>query len=114
MQDSEAEGLLPLNDEDIDAPDLVDFNERFEFGAISNLDRFFSRMYMYWSSGGLKNLITERLTAVLRLFFIIFFSGFLLLCVDWAQFQVRKNLLWETCIHAPPVCGTRLRGRVPL
>lgn len=62
-------------------------------GAISNLDRFFTRMYMYWRSGGLGVLVTERVTSVLRLAFIILFSGFLLLFVDWSQLKVRAQTI---------------------
>ncbi len=57
--------------------------ENYEWGAYSNLDRFFSRLYSYYLEKGFSVILLSRVMNVLTLAFTIFFSGFLLLYVNW-------------------------------
>ena len=64
-------------------------DERGERGArdgvprIKNLDAWFASLYAYFNEKGFACIITSRVVNLLTLGFTIFFSGFLLLYVDW-------------------------------
>ena len=57
--------------------------ENYEWGAYSKLDRFFARLYSYYLEKGFSVILLSRVMNLLTLAFTIFFSGFLLLFVNW-------------------------------
>lgn len=50
---------------------------------IQNLDQWFTSLYTYFKEKGFACIVTSRVVNLLTLGFTIFFSGFLLLYVDW-------------------------------
>ncbi|CAM6017248.1 unnamed protein product [Sphagnum balticum] len=57
--------------------------ESSKWGAITDLDRFFERVYQYYCDKGFWCIVTQWLVELLTLGFTISFSGFLLLFVNW-------------------------------
>jgi autophagy-related protein 9 len=54
---------------------------------IQNLDQWFSSLYAYFKGKGFACIVTSRVVNLLTLGFTIFFSGFLLLYVDWTYLR---------------------------
>ena len=52
------------------------------------LDPFLASLYLYWEEGGLFPFLTRRVVANVRLLFVISFTAFLLLAVNWDRLQV--------------------------
>jgi len=63
---------------------LTETQER-TWGAVSNLDTFFQRVYEYHSEKGFWPLVLGRITNLLTLAFTIAFSTFLFAFVDWSS-----------------------------
>ncbi|GLJ42584.1 hypothetical protein SUGI_0882740 [Cryptomeria japonica] len=73
----------PLPNGDIESPlDLLK-GERQKVGPISDLDRFFERLYKYYCEHGLRCIVIRWIGNNVSLGFTIVFSGICLLCVDW-------------------------------
>lgn len=82
MHEREDDLFEPLNRFDGDTGQLLT-EENYEWGAYSNLDRFFSRLYSYYLEKGFWVILLSRVLNLLTLAFTILFSGFLLLFVNW-------------------------------
>ena len=54
---------------------------------IQNLDAWFTSLYTYFKEKGFACIVTSRVVNLLTLGFTIFFSGFLLLYVDWTYLR---------------------------
>jgi hypothetical protein len=54
---------------------------------IQNLDQWFTSLYTYFKEKGFACIVTSRVVNLLTLGFTIFFSGFLLLYVDWTYLR---------------------------
>lgn len=57
--------------------------ESLNIEPISDLDLFFERVYSYYCGKGLWCIVTKWIFELLSLGFMIFFSGFFLLVIDW-------------------------------
>lgn len=74
--DSDSVGLL----EAINSNDLKE-----SWGAVSNLDLFFQRLYLYYRERGFACILAKELTNVVTRVFVVFFSSFLLAHIDWEK-----------------------------
>ncbi|KAG0627007.1 hypothetical protein M758_2G167400 [Ceratodon purpureus] len=68
-----------------DAAGPPDFfrGETFKWGAVTDLDEFFQRVYQYYCDKGFWCIFTQWLCELVSLGFTIGFSGFLVLFVNW-------------------------------
>lgn len=68
-----------------DAAGPPDFfrGETFKWGAVTDLDDFFQRVYQYYCDKGFWCIFTQWLCELVSLGFTIGFSGFLVLFVNW-------------------------------
>ena len=82
LNEREDDLFEPLNRFDGDTGQLLT-EENYEWGAYSNLDRFFLRLYSYYLEKGFWVILLSRVLNLLTLAFTILFSGFLLLFVNW-------------------------------
>ena len=57
--------------------------ERVKLGPISDLDRFFERLYNYYCEKGLWCIVTQWIVEISCLGFTIGVSSFILLFLDW-------------------------------
>lgn len=75
-----------LNGGEEDPASPPDFfrGETSKWGAITDLDGFFQRVYQYYCDKGFWCICTQWLCELVSLAFTISFSGFLLLYVNWA------------------------------
>ena len=81
LNEREDDLFEPLNRFDGDTGQLLT-EENYEWGAYSNLDRFFSRLYSYYLEKGFWVILLSRVLNLLTLAFTILFSDFLLLFVN--------------------------------
>lgn len=58
----------------------------------ANLDRFLQRCYSYYVGKGMYCILLERISSLLILAFVMWFSVFLLGCVDYSQISGGKSL----------------------
>jgi autophagy-related protein 9 len=63
-------------------PDFIR-GETFKWGAVTDLDEFFQRVYQYYCDKGFWCIFTQWLCELVSLGFTIGFSGFLVLFVNW-------------------------------
>ncbi|XP_002982911.2 autophagy-related protein 9 [Selaginella moellendorffii] len=75
-----------------DSSSPVDFmkEESLKFDAVSDLDRFFVRLYEYHREQGFWCIVTQWVLELLCLAFTILFSGFFLLFVNWHGLRTAK------------------------
>jgi len=69
--------------EDAAGPPDFFLGETFKWGAVTDLDIFFQRVYQYYCDRGFWCIFTQWLCELLSLGFTICFSGFLVLFVNW-------------------------------
>lgn len=87
------------------------FNFSGGWTHIEDLDSFFTRMYRYYVRGGFYPMIISDLFYLLQFIFIVWFSTFLVYCVDY-QMLFRNNpgadrtakLSLNEVISSPSVC----------
>lgn len=71
-----------------ESPSGLLYGESLNVEPIADLDLFFERLYSYFSQKGLRSIIIKWIFELLMLAFVIVYSGFFLLVVDW-------NFLWN-------------------
>lgn len=69
--------------EDAAGPSDFFLGETLKWGAVTDLDIFFQRVYQYYCDRGFWCIFTQWLCELLSLGFTICFSGFLVLFVNW-------------------------------
>ncbi|CAO3650258.1 unnamed protein product [Cunninghamella echinulata] len=77
---------------------------------VENMDDFFQRVYAYYQGKGLYCILLARLLNLLTLGFVIFFSTFLIGCVDYSNIKQHTKLS-EIVI---PQCYSRLSSSTSL
>eukprot|EP00249_Psilotum_nudum_P013031 c24114_g1_i1 orf=437-3007(-) len=80
---------LAGGDDNLSPEDLLQ-GESSKSEVIADLDHFFERLYTYHCEKGLWCIVTQWIVELLSLGFIICFSGFFLLFVDWHGLQSAK------------------------
>ena len=78
--------------------------------SLPDLDTFFTRLYSYYTAGGLYPTLLSRATGLLTLSFSILFSSFLLLNVRWAALWACRSqdcdgvqlITWDAYTHPTP------------
>lgn len=73
---------LPGGEDAADPPDFLR-GETSKWGAVTDLDDFFQRVYQYYCDKGFWCIVTQWLCELVSLGFTIGFSGFLVLFVNW-------------------------------
>lgn len=66
-----------------ESPSGLLYGESLNVEPIADLDLFFERLYSYYSQKGLRSIIIKWIFELLMLAFVIVYSGFFLLVVDW-------------------------------
>ncbi|GAB4821600.1 hypothetical protein N2152v2_008646 [Parachlorella kessleri] len=77
-------------------PDLAASDEVYDWGAVPNLDTFFTRIYRYWEQKGFVVMVLSRVLNLAALGFTVAMSALLLLVVDWRALQA-ECLKRDTC-----------------
>ncbi|XP_063837783.1 autophagy-related protein 9A [Ostrinia nubilalis] len=80
---------------------------------IEDLDSFFTRMYRYYIRGGFYPMIMSDLFSLLQFIFIVWFSTFLVHCVNYpklfrndASANITRKLTLQEVIYSPQECVT--------
>ncbi|ERN08077.1 autophagy-related protein 9 isoform X1 [Amborella trichopoda] len=79
---------LPSGDTE-NPPGLLN-DESLKVETVTDLDLFYSRVYSYYCEKGLWCIVTKWIVEILSLGFMICFSGFFLLFVDWHNLRNAK------------------------
>ncbi|XP_026757387.1 autophagy-related protein 9A [Galleria mellonella] len=82
---------------------------------IDDLDSFFTRMYRYYVRGGFFPMIMSDLFSLLQFIFIVWFSTFLVYCVNYPKLfrndpniNVTVKLTLSDVIYPPSICVDRI------
>ncbi|KDD72352.1 hypothetical protein H632_c3471p0, partial [Helicosporidium sp. ATCC 50920] len=85
------------------------------WGAVANLDVFFTRLYRYWEERGWASSVSSRALNVLALCFTLALSSLLFLCVDYEalatdcqdapRFPLGCDDLWAVAVTRSPWQG---------
>jgi len=73
--------------------------ERGKWNHIENLDDFFTRVYEYHQKSGFTCMLLSEVFRLLQYVFIVLFSTFLIICVDYKRLFGDKDPNWADSIH---------------
>ncbi|KAI5806382.1 autophagy protein Apg9-domain-containing protein [Geopyxis carbonaria] len=86
---------------------LMDPKERalWKWANVENLDNFLHDVYIYFTGKGMYNILLSRILNLLTLVFVIVFSSFLGLCIDYGKINESHSLIEVTiprCMYSMP------------
>eukprot|EP00794_Sanderia_malayensis_P003582 gene3582-4086_t len=74
-------------------------DERGRWNHIENLDKFFMQLYQYHQQNGFACMMLKEVFKLIQYIFIVLFSTFLIICVDYKRLFEDKEPNWEDSVR---------------